>query len=401
MKRIRNSIALWMCICVGMGIKAQSFGHRATIELVSKTGFYGISISPELSGYLNVDFSDLRILDDKGNFVPFVVKNDLPKANTISYQQLAIISNENVDSGRTVLIVENHGKEKIADFLIRIKNASVSRTIDLSGSDDKMHWFSIDENISLVRMVSEEDDNYPLNLEFPLSSYRYFKLTIYNGKNNPLNIISVSKYLGDKPIEKRKFIDNPSLKFVQKDSIGHASTITVFNPNLYHISHVQMKMHGPPFFKREVLMMAAGQTLYEGNINSDSVFQYDIPVFKDSVWSIKIMNGDNPPLKMDSITTGQDIQKIVSYLEADKNYTLELTNRQASYPQYDLQNFSDSIGYQVPELNIGKIETNAKENSKLIEKPLLHTYWIWIVIGLVLLVLVYFTWKLTTEVGKR
>ena len=400
MHRTRNSIALLMFGCFCSNIYAQDFKHKAEIEPVPANGFYGISITPQLSTYIKTDFSDLRIFDDKGIAVPFVIKSSIPLIKPDNYKPLKIISNEVSDSGRSMIIIENEGNAKISEFLLRIKNASVNRIIDLSGSEDKKHWFSIAENINLEKKFIADDDSYISDLIFPLSSYYYFRLTIYNGKSDPLNIISVGRYSGKESQPVPLFVNNPPFRFVKKDSIGDASYITVYNPGLFHVGYISLRLKGPKFFKRGASIFTADQKLADITISSDTLVQLYVPVFKDSSWTIKIMNGDNPPLEIKSVTTGQEIKKAIAYLEAGKNYGLKLTNDGAQPLQYDLQNFKDSVPFIVPELKISNIETIANLKQPT-DKSIFSKRWIWPVIILVLLILSFFTWRLASEVGKR
>jgi hypothetical protein len=317
-----------------------------------------------------------------------------------NYQSLRIISNENTDSGRNSIVIANDNNDKISGFLLRIKNASVYRAIDLSGSEDKRHWFSIAENINLEKKFITDDDSYMNEVDFPLSSYHYFRLTVYNGKNDPLNILQVGKFAGEEVKTVSLFTDNPTLRFAKKDSMGDASYITVYNPSLFHISRISMLLKGPKFFKRHAYISASNHALADIAISSDTLVQFYLPVFNDSVWEIKIENGDNPPLEIKSLTTGHEVKKVIAYLEAGKNYSLELTNAKAQLPQYDLQHFKDSVPFDVPELKISKIEAIVNTNMPA-DKTLFSQRWIWPVIVVVLLALSFFTWRLTAEIAKK
>jgi len=400
MQEARNSIAVLMLVCFCSNTAAQEFKYKARIETVPQNGFYGISITPELSRYIKTDFSDLRIVDDKGYAVPFVIKSSIPLIKPDEYKVMKMIGNELSDSGRNSIVIENEDKVKISEFLLRIKNASVNRTIDLSGSEDKKHWFSIAEHINLEKKFITGDDSYIDNVVFPLSSYHYLRLAINNGKNDPLNIVSIGRYSdeGFQPVP--LFVNNPPVKFVIKDSVGDGSYITVYNPGLFHVSHISIRLHGPKFFKREAYFFASDRMLADVIISSDTLVQLYVPAFRDSIWRIKIINGDNPPLEIKSVVTGQEIKKAIAYVEAGKNYVLQLTNDKAHSEQYDLQNFKDSVPFNVPELRMSEIQTTTNLN-QLSDTSIFSKRWIWPVIILVLLILSFFTWRLASEIGKK
>jgi len=400
MSGTRNYIIPILCIFLFIGAEAQNYKNKADIELVDRTGFYSVAITPGVSRYLKTDFRDLRIVDEKGNAVPYIIKRSLPTIKPAEFKIFNIISNELADSGSSIMIIENSGKEKIADFYLKIKNASVSRKIDLNGSDDMRHWFSITENLMLEKKFITDDDSYFEKIDFPLSTYQYFRLTIYNGKNDPLKIISAGRYSGESLKTTAPFIENPMLKFAQKDSSNHVCYITVFNPEQYHVNNISIHIKGPKFFKRDVDVVAAGVTLGNFMVSSDSLFHFNLPAFKDSVFEIKVYNGDNPPLKITSVSTGQEIKKAIAYLESGMHYSLQMNSESAIMPHYDLQNFKDSISADVPEIKISNIEGFANKSVGE-NKSIFKQTWVWPIIFIVLLVLTFFTLRLLKDVSKK
>src|SRR3569623_277910 len=157
---IRNNLFLLLSALLCGNLHAQ-FKNKAALQPVVKTGFYAINITPELSSYLKADFSDLRVLDDKDKQVPYIIRSITPPVNINSngYQPLTIVKNELGDSGKTVLVIENQGKQNTGNLVLLIRNASVSRTANLSGSDDGKKWYSVVENISLQKTYDADSSS--------------------------------------------------------------------------------------------------------------------------------------------------------------------------------------------------------------------------------------------------
>jgi hypothetical protein len=379
------------------------------LGLVNKTGFYSIAVTPELSSYIKTDFSDLRVVDADGKQAEYLIHHvgSPSVSDSTVYKQMNIVSKKETDSGSTITIIENNLKEKISSIALLIGNASVSRTANLSGSDDKKKWFSIWENISLNQKYVSDTDKYAEILDFPMVSYRYIKLVIYNGKNYPLNIISAGRYVGNDNGIKISHIDNPSIQnpnvhFFQKDSSDGYSYVNVHDSIPFQIDRISFAITGPKFFKRDAELVIP--YTYGANANftllSNSVFNLDVPVFKAKDWLIKIYNGDNPPLKITGISTYQQEKNIVTWLDSGKTYHLEMDNPNAVAPQYDLQMFKDSIPKNVIPLAYKSIDSIVIETTPK-DTSVFKQSWLWAVIVLVLAVLVYFTWQLTKEVAKK
>jgi hypothetical protein len=399
-QRIRNSLFGFIVVCFSCRLQAQVFENKAAIGPTDKAGFYSITVTPDFSSYVQPDFSDLRLKDEKNNPVPYLLSSHLEVLKPDFFVPLKIINNTLTDSGETMLIIENNPVEKLEGFSLRIKNAAVSRTMNISGSDNLGDWFSIVENLSLERRYIQDHDSYLENISFPLSSYRYFRIMIYNGKNDPLNIIAAGKRLHAEKKTTEGIVDNPSITFIQKDSDDHISYLRVLNPRAFHISHVGLRIKSPRFFKRHVDILTKQQTLGNFVISSDTIFNFTLPVFNDSGFLIRIYNEDNGPLNISGISTGQDVEKIITFLEPDTHYHLELTGENIPSPHYDLQNFKDSIPAEIPELQISKIEPIG-DHSVVEEKDFFRQRMLWPVIIFVLCMLVLFTIRLTRDIQKR
>jgi hypothetical protein len=378
---------------------AQTFNYRADLDSVQKSGFYAFNITPELSTMLKTDFRDLRISDKTGNPVPWLAAGNIPMLRPDLLRALDIVQNSTTDSGQSLLIVRNDPKDKIDGFYIRFRNAAVSRTINLSGSHDGNKWYSIIENVSLERRFIQDHDSFLENISFPLSSYTFYRVIIYNGKNDPLDILSVQKRIHNESPAVHALVENPSLTFNRRDS-ARTTWIRINNPGRFHISHLVIQVKAPRFFKRQMDILTNNFLVGNYMITSDSLVNLSLPRLNDSVLKIRIYNDDNPPLDISSITTSQDSEQIIAYLDSGKYYQLDMMSADAQPPQYDLVNFKDSIPVNIKPIGVSHVDRIPAPQT-VTPLVLFKNSWLWVTLGVVLIVLVFFTIRLTKEVGKR
>lgn len=369
--------------------------HKAGLQKVNKSGFYSIPINPELSSLLDASLNDLRIINETGDHIPYVVDRTIP-ISSHAFKTFPIIDNSVKDSGTTHIVIEPTSS-KISSVILIIRNAAVSRTASLSGSDNMKNWFTIAEDILLAPSASDKNDRFALNLSFPVSSYKYLRLVINNGKNDPLHILEAGTIISNTEISATKYLNNPEVAFVQTDSTDKVSYIKIRQDKPYHIDRIILRLKGPPFFKRYI-ELNTGESTSEFMVNSKTEFALFSPTIHKQQLVLKIYNGDNPPLKILSVETAQEEKRVVAYLEKEQEYSLLLNDPSSSTPVYDLLQFKDSIPQNVASvqvLAIGKIaESIEKDNGS-------NTTYLWIIIVLVLGVLSYFTWNLTKEVSKK
>lgn len=222
MTRTRANILLAVVLFLSLCSRAQ-YRYTALLDTVKATGFYNISITPELSSYLKNDLSDLRIVDDKKQPVPFFIDMAYSgqEIETALFDQ-KITKKETWDEN-TVLVVENERKIELSNFIIQLKSAAAERTASLSGSNDSIHWFVILDSLLLHKSGEYDDASHSQRINFPASDYKYFRFIIYNGKKEPLNILKVSAYNAGSPFNITDYnFRNPSPVISQTDSGGYS-----------------------------------------------------------------------------------------------------------------------------------------------------------------------------------
>jgi hypothetical protein len=390
---LRKTTNLFLLIVLIPVLCFSQHTHEAVLQKVSTSGFYSVNINQELSSLLHPSLKDLRIVDKKGNYVPYIISRNSTSA--LEFKDFHVIDNSIKDSGRTHLVIEP-GSINLNSMVLVIRNAAVSRTAMLSGSDNMKNWFTIAEDILLAPSASDKNDRYALNLSFPVSSYKYLRLVINNGKNDPLHIIEAGTISSKTGTPEAVYLNNPPSRLQQTDSSDGITYISVFQNKPYHVNRITLKLKGPPFFKRIIELNSGGSTA-EFVVNSKKDFSFFIPTINKKELLLKIYNGDNPPLKVVSLETAQEEKKTVAYMEKDEQYRLLLNDPSSSSPDYDLAQFKDSIPQGISSVAVlsivaaEKIEKSKGENS---------TY-LWIIIALVLVALSYFTWNLTKEVSKK
>jgi hypothetical protein len=161
-----------------------------------------------------------------------------------------------------------------------------------------------------------------------------------------------------------------------------------------------IQVKAPRFFKRQVDIRAGHFLVGNFTITSDSIFHLSMPVTNDSVIAMQIYNEDNPPLDISTITTAQDPEQIIAWLDSGKSYRLYMMSADAQPPHYDLVNFKDSIPENIQQIGVSQIVYIPTLNS-MPPNDIFKKVWLWATLGIVLVVLALFTLRLTKEMGKR
>lgn len=404
----KHNIILVVALILFLHSSAQ-FKYSAGVEPVKETGFYSIPITPELGSYLKTDLGDLRIVDEKKQYVPYIINIPFEKQIQDAVVSDQKIINKSTIGSKTVIITENPEKKELSDFSIELKSAAAERTGSVSGSDNNKDWFVILDSFILQASGEYVKSTHSQSVHFPASNYKYFRLIIHNEEKKPLNIIRIGSSMTPSLMDSAEhaYLKNPSPAFFQKDT-NQYSLLTIAFPRPFQVNKVQLSFSGQAFYKRKAKLFtklngSLSSTWYSHEhhnmvISSDVFSGYSIPAIKTDTLYILIENGDNLPLKASLISTELINTNVIVQLEKDKAYTLLLDNPDAIKPEYDLEEFKDSITTYTP-VAIKSIVPLARPETDI--KKQTNKQWIWPVIILVGAILSFLTWKLATDMKKN
>jgi hypothetical protein len=391
---------------------AQTAGYKfyARLDSVKTSGFYNIAITPELSAHLKTDYSDLRIVNDSGKWVPHVLHYPATEKSDLAlYMDLRIVKKETTGSFTTLVIAA--GQHITSNLVLNIRNTTAERFCTLSGSDDDKDWFVINDSILINPASEAKNTTNSFRIDFPPSNYSFFKIVIDNKNKDPfdikdvMNSTSASSMLIDKP----KLLLNPPTIIEQKDS-GKISYLKVTQQQSYHFNNISLKLSGVKYFSRKVDLYIPddanhsvsnpGQLFQSFTISNNSTLEFKLPVTNAPIFYLKINNEDNLPLKVAEVNTSIDNRYITSYLEKGNKYRLIMENASATEPNYDLTSINIKFSDSTPLLSFKNII--AFKEKPTVASPQKNNSWIlWVSLIAVLFVLLLFTQKMVKEVNKR
>ncbi len=383
--------------------------HEAILDTVTVTDFHHIAITPALGSLLKTDLSDLRIIDEKGRPVPYTIesKTEAPGRKQIEFH-LPIISRRNTAT-TTELLIHNEEGKRLDHFLIGLKNAVARRSVSLSASDDQQHWFVVVDSTGFVPPAGNEAMVQTWDFHFQPVNYRYFRMVIFNERNQALNILNVRSSMDTAKDGSTAFVTNPRYTFSQRED-GRISKINLYGDGdtAYQFNRIHFGIEGARHYRRNVRYYTGvgkpGEETpqqYAGSftLDSDEKFGYDIPIIKSPLLFLEIDNGDNPPLRISSISTTQSYRSVIAYLEKGKRYRLLLNDPQARAPIYDLEEFKDRIKPGVPleytSILALDVPSEAGEPESAFKR------WIWPVLAILILLLGLLAWKLTRDMRNE
>jgi len=399
MKLNKVSLLFFALVLFSLPVWSQikSFKYRADIQKVDSSGVYRIEISPDLIGRSNEDLSDIRVADNAGKFIAYALSNKI----LLNYQESfiefpAVISAKTTDTA-TTYIAENKTFFTVNKLWLKLKNAEVSRTVNLTGSDNLKDWFAIKENIPLEEAEQGSATDYDQVLSFPNSNYRYFKIQV-NGKNKtPVNFLQVG--INTIGINQPVFAALPDVRFIKKDT-GKISHILIKFDQPFQINKIHLNITSPKYYSRRVVIYDTDgngiNQLIDTTISSGGS-QDLLLTAKTRQLRIDIFNEDDNALTVKSINAFQLKEYLISYLEKGKDYKIYTGDVSLRKPLYDLS-FLNNIGFNqlagISQLDVTKNPFYLIPGHHAATN---HTILLWSSIIIALILLSFLTIKMTKE----
>ena len=410
-KRLINFL---LCILFLNNCFAQTEGYHfySKLDTVKLSGFYNIVLGPQLNSLLKTDYSDVRIVNEKNQWVPHVLHIPL---NELSREMVAINLKFNIaESNKTNTTLLIDAAQQISNINVLIKNTSVQKFGTLSGSNDKQNWFVISDSVLLTPQPSKKNTESILKLNFPQINYSNLKLVIDNRNKDPFNIVAVSTTGIAAGFPFTNFSDsvlqNPAGNLLQKDSAKY-SFIKISQPKSFHFNQINIKAAGLKFYNREIDFYIAendnssfsnpGKFVQSFIISNNGTLQFNLPLQNANIFYLIIKNEDNPALQVKEVNTGISYRYITAFLEKGNTYKLVLDNTQAVLPNYDITKDYPTIKDSVALIGTGDILA-FKSNEITKNNTSNNKQWIiWAAIIATLIVLLFFTRTMIKEVNKK
>jgi hypothetical protein len=411
MKRKLINIYFFCAISICCNAQVEGYRFYAPLDSIKTSGFYNIVLSPEINAHLKTDYSDVRIVNGAGKWVPHalhVPNNEISRAKLNLELKYSLIENNKINS----IFIINEKYRALNNIELLIRNTAAERYCSLSGSDDNVNWFVINDSILINPTPTETKSVNVFRLNFPLNNYKFYKLIIVNSNKDPLDINKMnSSAENNEPLFiQNKVIKNPNTTIEQKDS-GKISYIKVTQQHPYHFDGISLKISAVKYYVRklDVFVPTAEKHSFSnpGNMVESFIFSnnsnlsFRIPLTNPRVFYLQINNEDNLPLKVDEVATTINEHFTNAYLEKGDMYRLIMGNQNANLPNYDIAKLNLSISDSATFIETKSVVAFPQKDTKENKKATSSKWIIWTALIAGLFILLLLTKKMIKEVDKK
>lgn len=394
----------------------QEYSWQAEVEPSPIDGYHEILLDPEITGKLRPDYPDLRLLDTDGQQVAYILRHEKATSQWSNFVSYPIISKDyQSDWGwDDKYIVHNPDGNTIDHIVLKVANFVDTRHVNLSGSMDNKQWFVIQDGYTFHNIVSTENDFQFKVVSFPKSSYQYYKIEVDNYhyyNDDPINILDAGYFVGE--TVSGMYGEVPHAPITQwEDTEQQTSVVNLDIPDGNYLDKIALDMEGANLYHRKVeLYNKAPETdttyklekVKEFWISSTHLNEIQLNKLHSYGLKLIVYNYDDKELVFNKINLFQLNTYMVAELTPNTNYVLALGNDSIAAPKYDLRYFERDIPEELPtgsvvNLKALPLQVAEPEKEEAHEKPFYEqSYFIWIAIAAVALILGYMSTRMLTE----
>jgi hypothetical protein len=333
---------------------------------------------------------------------PYLLKSNQSNSilKKVSYE---IINTSNTPDGSYFTLFTTE-PELINKLILDFKEINFDYLIDLEGSQNQNQWFSILKNYRVLDIHNDETNFRYTHVNLPNSSYNYYRILVKSKKNVGLQKVSVLKIeeqVGDlqeytvdlKPSTTNKRAQTTELEF----EIASAAPVCQISVEIKE----KYAFFRPLTIQYLVDSVETSKGWYYNYQNIDQVVldskasnTFEIRTIKAKKFKLIISNYDNTPLTLQNIKVFGYKYYLLSRITSPANYLLVYGNIEKSSPLYDLANAEQEIPDSLNVLTLGSEEITAKKPAPITEPLFKNALWLWVIMGVVMIILGIFSYKM-------
>ncbi|TDT37951.1 uncharacterized protein DUF3999 [Maribacter spongiicola] len=389
-------VFLTISICFG-----QMDAYSKKIELKGiDSQWHTIEVPNNVFEDVNTDMSDIRVYGVTATDTieaPYLHKvSKAENANSeISFNLLNSVNN----SKGYFYTYELPQKETINEILLNIEDSNFNWEITLEGSQHQKQWFTILEDYRILSIINDQTNYSFTTLKFLDASFRYYRVLIKSKEKPDLASVNISKK-AIKPAEYRDY-DVQSFKVSQEDE---KTIIDIDLKNRVPLNLLELTVDDKIDYYRSISIQYLVDSVktekgYYHNYSplatktlssmEDNSFQ--LPSTLAQKLRVIILNNDNQPLKISDVKLKGFVHTLTTRFTEPATYYLVYGKPYANFPNYDITKTTVSLPENITTLDFGSVVEIPKPEIETTNPLFENKWWLWVIIGVVIALLGYFT----------
>lgn len=406
MVNLNNLLTLFICLIpVCLVSQMDSHQFKRTINGVNDL-WHQVVLPNDIFEKTSTDFSDVRIygVNVSGDTIeaPYFLDVNADRVSTKKYSIKQLNSSHSKNGFHYTFEMPQNAQYNRLNLNIKQKN--FDWRLILEGSNNQTEWFTIIDDYRIVSIKNNVTSYSFTDVVFPLSNYRYTRLTIKSVETPQIANTSIALTQ----------IDSGKLKvyntIAEKHTINKASKQSTFDIDLEFtvpVSILKVNISDSLDFYRPLSIQYLHdsfktdkgwkynyRTISRKTINRLESSTFSIPTTRAKKLRLIIDNHDNQPLTIKAVSVCGYQHALIGRFHEQADYALFYGNDKLRLPNYDIHHFKGRIPKVMRKVSLGS-EIQLFSGHKPITGPLFsNKMWLYGIMTIIILVLAWFTLKM-------
>jgi hypothetical protein len=311
---------------------------------VSAPGLVKISLPVEALDAARPALEDLRLCDDAGNELPFLITRPMPSSKAVQSAKSFQVS---LNAAATVITLETGLAPPLDGVTLETPAMNFIKAVRVEGSADGQNWQRLAQGRPIFRQLYGAGQ---LRVSFPAGEWRWLRLTIDDQRSQPVPFTGARVHAADveaTPIELQ------TVTIAERNENPGETRLTL-NLGAANLDVASIKIEtDEPLFTRAVTL--AVPQITEDSIREQTVGQgviYRVAIEGQPVSEnlsvplekqvrshelfLSITNGDSPPLPVSAVRVERRPVYLVFMARQVGTFHLLTGNKSCAAPRYDL-----------------------------------------------------------------
>jgi len=405
--KLKNKLLIlfgWLFCATTFG-QLSSYEYKQELKGVSNE-WHTVTLPYQVFSNTNDNLSDIRVYGVTENDTleaPYILKlaSEKNSKNETAFRLLNTAS----DKEGFYFTYEIPTAEPINRINLQFTQSNYNWHVVLEGSQTQNKWFKILDDYRILSIKNKQTNYTFSTLNFPLSKYKYYRLRVKSEVRPELKRATISL---DESIN-ASYNTYPTT-FMNISQKGKKTVVDIDLNQRLPVSYLKLNILDKVDYYRPMTLQYISDsittekgtkyvfnTLYSGTLSSLDTTGVKFKSTLAQKLRVTVQNNDNQALQIESATAKGYAHELLVRFDNMANYYLAYGNKNAQRPKYDIQQITSAIPKNASVVNLGEIVEIAKIQKPSKQPLFKNKAWLWLVMGVIIVVLGWFTLRMMAK----
>lgn len=248
--RILTAVLLVAITSNCLALNPAEWKYQAVVSIEEgNEPYYRLNLTPEVYNIARSDLADLRLIDSKGEQIPYVLTKQADITNKIKYAPSII--NRSTGKQRSAMVTLDLGSQVIKNSIeVETAGNNFRRPVKVEGSNDNITFFTLVER-AYVFAVGDMEKNRFRRIELPANDYRYLRITVspMGQEEKDVVINEVTAFKTERSFSNRQTIE--VIQTEQREDANTSSSIYLYDIQLMRlpVNEIELDVAEDSFYR--------------------------------------------------------------------------------------------------------------------------------------------------------